>query len=224
MASSKFLPKSLFVVLFWLLSSFVLLIYTEIAFHTDFSYSFAIAMVTFLLAGWLADVYFGRYKVIHYSLWLEVVASISYNVVLLAEPYLDDTVAMVLRIVTAAALAVGVTGVAANTIQFGLDQLSDASSSDICSYIAWCSWTFFLATVIVVLSQNCSCREYDTKVTFIVIPIFCTLALSFDLLANKWLLKEPVTHNPLKLIFNILRYAVKNKYPSPTGKTNLTPE
>ena len=32
-------------------------------------------------------------------------------------------------------------------------------------------------------------------------------------MANSWLLKEPVTHNPLKLIYLVLIYAVKNKYP-----------
>ena len=212
-ASSQFLPNGLFVVLLWSLSSFILLVYTGIAFHKEFVYSFATAAITFPLAGWLADVYFGRYKVIHYSLWLEVAASISYNVVLLAEPYLDNTLAEVLRIVAVTALAVGLTGVAANSLQFGLDQLFDASSSDISSYIGWYSWTFFAANEIVVFSQTCTCRSNDTKVTFVMIPLFCVVALIFDLLANRWLLKEPVTHNPLKLIYQVLRYAAKNKYP-----------
>ena len=30
---------------------------------------------------------------------------------------------------------------------------------------------------------------------------------------GKWLIVEPVTINPFKLIFQVLKYAVKNKYP-----------
>ena len=210
----KFLPKRLLViVLLWTLSSFIPCFYITYTSRSEFVYSYVTATITFPLAGWLADVYFGRYKVIHYSLWLEVVASISCNAVLLAEPYMDDTVTTVLLTIMAVVLTIGVTGVTANTMQFGLDQLFDASSSDISSYIDWYSWTAFLASIIVEFSQNCSCRVDDTKVTFIIIPLFCTLALSFDLLANKQLLKEPITHNPLKLIFKVLRYAAKNKHP-----------
>ena len=215
MGSKRFLPKGvLVVVLLWLLSSVVLSYFNEYTLHNDLVYSLATAAITFPLAGWLADVYFGRYKVIHYSLWLEVAASISYNIVLLAEPYLGNTVAKVLQIVAVTALAVGLTGVIANILQFGLDQLFDASSSDISSYIDWFSWTLYLATIIILFSQTCSGRCFDsTKVTFFIVPLFSVLALSVDLLANGWLLKEPVTHNPLKLIYQVLRYAVKNKYP-----------
>ena len=215
MCLKKPLPKGeLVVVLFWSLSSFVLIYYNGYTSHKEFVYSFATTAITFPLAGWLADVYLGRYKVIHYSLWLEVAASISYNVILLAEPYLDNTLAEVLRIVAVIALAFGLTGVAANIIQFGFDQMTDASSSDISSYIDWFSWTLFLATIIIVFSQTCLGSCFDsTKITFFIIPFFSVLALSVDLLANGWLLKEPVTHNPLKSIYQVLRYAIKNKYP-----------
>ena len=65
------------------------------------------------------------------------------------------------------ALAVGLTGVAANIIQFGLDQMTDASSSDISSYIDWFSWTLFLAIITVVFCQTCVKGYFvSTEVTF----------------------------------------------------------
>ena len=39
------------------------------------------------------------------------------------------------------------------------------------------------------------------------------MALCLDFLFTHLLIKEPVTHNPLKLIFRVLLYATKNKYP-----------
>ena len=110
-------------------------------------------------------------------------------------------------------MAIGLSGVAANTLQFGLDQLTDASSSNLSSYISWYTWTFFLANLIMAVSQSCHCGIYDTKISFFILPLLCLSSVVSDFLLNHWLVKEPVTHNPLKLIYQVLRYAVKNKYP-----------
>ena len=40
-----------------------------------------------------------------------------------------------------------------------------------------------------------------------------TVVVLSDVACNHCLVKEPVTQNPLKLIYQVLRYAVKNKYP-----------
>ena len=32
-------------------------------------------------------------------------------------------------------------------------------------------------------------------------------------LLNHWLIKEPITQNPFKLVYNVLKFAIKNKYP-----------
>ncbi len=40
-----------------------------------------------------------------------------------------------------------------------------------------------------------------------------TVLVISDISFNHLLIKEPVTYNPLKLIFQVLRYAAKNKYP-----------
>ncbi len=58
------------------------------------------------------------------------------------------------------------------------------------------------------LSQLCTC-----SCIFSPIPFVLTLSVCADILFGRWLVKEPVTYNPLKLIFRILRYAIKNKYP-----------
>ena len=40
-----------------------------------------------------------------------------------------------------------------------------------------------------------------------------TLAVILLLTCNHWLIKEPVKHNPLKLVYRVIRYALRNRYP-----------
>ena len=43
--------------------------------------------------------------------------------------------------------------------------------------------------------------------------IYVSLALSSMLMFNHWLVKEPVTQNPFKLFYSVVRYAIKHKHP-----------
>ena len=96
---------------------------------------------------------------------------------------------------------------------FGLDQLIDASSSDICSFISWGVWLYYLAYTMAVFSQHYMCGINDFPLSFLFVSLTITVVVLSDVACNHWLVKEPVTQNPLKLIYQVLRYAVKNKYP-----------
>ena len=205
--------KGALLILIWSLTCFSIFVYPGYAAHRDFIYYFAACIVTLPIAGWLADIHFGQYKIIHYSLRLMFASLILYHVLLVTEPYIDKIIAEILRIIIGSILAIGLSGVAANILQLGVDQMTDASSSNLSSYISWYVWTFFLANLIIPVSQSCSCGIYDTKIKFFIFPLLCTFSVVSDILLNHWLVKEPVTHNPLKLIYQVLRYAVKNKYP-----------
>ena len=80
-------------------------------------------------------------------------------------------------------------GYQTNAVQFGLDQLVDASSDDISSYISWYVWMFYLSKAVVILSQMCICKEY-TAVSSLLLPIVLTLSLSSNIFLNHWLIKE----------------------------------
>ncbi len=94
-----------------------------------------------------------------------------------------------------------------NIIQFGVDQLLDSSSSDIISYITWYVWGFYLSKVVVGYTY---CFKMATD---LLLAVLLTLALCSDFLFSYLLVKEPVAHNPLKLIFRVLLYAINNRYP-----------
>ena len=160
----------------------------------------------------VADIYLGRYKVIQYSirlLWIAVIAS---NTIIALQYYVVKNAATssILTVFTTIGVA-GSAGIIVNSLQFGIDQLTDASSSEITSYISWCAWNFMLGCTTGAIFTNCLTRYIS--LSYFVLPLSCTLSILSDCCFNHWLVKEPVTNNPLKLIYQVLKYAVKNKYP-----------
>ena len=169
---------------------------------------------TMPFAGWLADVRFGRYKVIRWSMWImwtaSILATLSSVVARLVESYSKAN-----KCVTIAAgfvTAIGFGGYQANVIQFGLDQLQDASTTEITAFIRWYCWTYFGSCVDSELTHTCLKEEYQLLGQLIVcVSITIVIVLSF--IFQNILIKEPVKQNPLKLLYKVIHYAIKNKNP-----------
>ena len=160
----------------------------------------------------VADLYLGRYKVIQYSmrlLWIAVIAS--NTIIALQYCVVKNAATSTILIVFTTIGVAGSAGIIVNSLQFGIDQLTDASSSDITSYISWYTWNFVLASTTGIIFTNCLTRYIS--LSYFVMPLSCTLSILTDCCFSHWLVKEPVTINPLKLIYQVLKYAVKNKYP-----------
>ena len=118
-----------------------------------------------------------------------------------------------MQVILTILVGLGMTGLIANSMQFGLDQLIDASSTDTFSYISWCVWLYSVPYILSVFSQQYLCGIYDLPLSFLFVSLTITVVVLSDVACNHWLVKVPVTQNPLKLIYQVLRYAVKNKYP-----------
>ena len=174
----------------------------------------AIGTLGLPLAGCLSDVCLGRYRVIRYSMWIMWFSLIIGNILLDIDKYLQELQMMkYVEYIPAGLGVLGMSGVIGSTIQFGIDQLTDASSSDIASYITWYIWTISLAITWTTFTQFCLCGIYNAAISFFSLPLLCTLLVVSDMFLNHWLVKEPVEKNPFKLILQVLRYAMKNKYP-----------
>ena len=160
----------------------------------------------------VADIYLGRYKVIQYSMRLLWIAVIAINTIIAFQYYAVKNAATysILAVFSTIGVA-GSAGIIVNSLQFGIDQLTDASSSEITSYISWYTWNFMLACTTGAIVTTCL-RRY-ISLSYFVLPLSCTLSILSDCCFSHWLVKEPVTSNPLKLIYQVLKYAVKNKYP-----------
>ena len=166
------------------------------------------------IIGCLSDIYIGRYKVIRYSMWIIFVSLIISNMLLVIKLYMWDVrILQIFEYISSITASIGLAGVLANTMQLGIDQLIDSASTNITSYISWYIWTFSFASSLVAVSQKCFCGVYNSSTSFFLLPLLFAIAIVSDFLMGKWLIVEPATNNPFKLIFQVLKYAVKNKYP-----------
>ena len=99
-----------------------------------------------------------------------------------------------------------------NIIQFSMDQLHEAPTTEVTAFIVWYIWTWNFGFVCQAFLQYCSCGAVRLILT-LVLPTSLSLALCLDFFFGHWLIKEPVGQNPYKLFLGVLRYAVRNKYP-----------
>ena len=168
-----------------------------------------------LIAGWLADVYFGRYKVIRWSMWIMWVASMLATVSSVVSQ-LVDSYARISEKVKAAILiiqTIGLAGYQSNMLQFGIDQFPDASTNAIKSYISWFIWTYFTGSIASQYLYKCIKYKEYRVVGECLICSCLTIALVSLILLNGILIKEPVVQNPYKLTYKVLQYAFKHKQP-----------
>ena len=166
------------------------------------------------IAGWLADVYFGRYNIIKWSILIvwssSLLLTISSVIAEFASGYeqICKNIDAALLII----MAIGLVGFFSNALQFSMDQLPDASTEEIVSYIRWMAWTDFTSAIALNYSLFCV-QEKLKSIGLLVVTSYLTLAVCLDFLFNHHLIKEPVIGSPLRLIFRVIRYAIKTKQP-----------
>ena len=103
--------------------------------------------LTIPFAGWLADVRFGRYKIISSSIWIMWISALLLTIgqlVLQLVGVSNMVYFYKYLIIFAIPLTIGFVAFQANIIQFGVDQLYDASSSEIKTFVMWYTWGFLL--------------------------------------------------------------------------------
>ena len=170
--------------------------------------------LTLPLAGWLADIRFGRYKVMRWSMWIMWLAAMMNTLSSVVAQFVTGyhilfrCVSQIIIFI----LAIGFGGYQANAIQFGLDQLQGASTTEITAFITWYIWTYFCNGALSYFIHLCLKWEYNIFGQLIVC-ISITVVISSSYFLQSSLVQEPVTQNPFKLIYKVLHYAIKNKRP-----------
>ena len=172
------------------------------------------------LSGWLADAKFGNYKVFRAGAVLLFISTVINCLFLILEALvLKKNYVPVLRwthlYIGGSLFVVGGCACSVTALPLGLDQMPDASSASITSYIAWfvCNIYFggLLSKVLSLLSLN--------KSNFSLIgAILSTLCIGVVLISNflfspKWLIIEPKSPQSLKTIYRVLKFAAKHKAP-----------
>ena len=192
-----------------------------------------IAMTCYPLGGLLADVCFGRYKIIRASLIAMAVSMIVIIVVLFvmfqfSSLMKSPTISKVGFAVGGGSafliLAIGLAGFTSNIVQFGLDQLQDAPSNKLGAFVhlyVWANRIGYTAFATFYAIKQCYFTLIDhpllTKVIIYTLPGGCFVALSalllFNCFTHRMFNKERVKYNPYKMIFRILNFSRKHKRP-----------
>ena len=203
----------------------------------------AVTYLLYPLLGWLADVYFTRYKFVLLSFIATIVATlltlITSVVFMLHNEYRG------LFYLGGIGVAIGLIGIGlfeSTAIQFGMDQMMEASSDQLSTFIHWYNWSCSIGQVISVFisagvieyfshctidfKYNTSQSFYDTihpfyfTVASVVVFMMTTLQLvcacvGLCLLVyyKKHLNVDQTGENLLKLIHNVLKYAWNHKCP-----------
>ncbi len=168
------------------------------------------------LAGWLADIRYGRYKIIQWSMWIMWISALllagSLIILQLLESQNDTYLKLVMIFLIP--LVIGYGGFQANIIQFGVDQLLDASSDEVKAFIAWYTWTYISSQVTAsLILYYISEVQYRLISLALLVCANLSITMSISLVFGSILIREPSAQNPFKMVYKVIAYALKNKRP-----------
>ena len=178
---------------------------------------YSVGRLFYPIGGFLADVYLGRYRVIHMSLWLYWIAFALLEIAHLLE--LSSTAGVVssyiIPIVSYVLIVLASGGFQSTVIPFGADQIEGGSSSELSSYIYW---LYFSNQVGILCSVSIS-GAISSLLTSTYVPIaqafvaltVLTAVLILHKCLNNWYFTNIVRDNCIKTVCQVLWYAARVK-------------
>ena len=217
--------------------SFLVLFYSLNAYHklnppeTAAVHMFILAVVHLLypVMGFVADTFFGRYKVIlaclHISWFGSAILAIAFVIIdplFDARTHTDVDAVWSLNSVIALSVgyvfvAAGLTGIRVNLIPFGVDQIPDASSGELSSYFHWFYWCYSAGNLVGILTLPFIYIHSALSFIFAVVNVSVSILIILLLVFRNNLQILPKTGNPLAHIYKVLRFAAKTPKPRLTS-------
>ena len=194
----------------------------------------AVWLLFYPLAGYLADVRYGRYKVSIFGLkfmWtgfvIPIMVGIVITAILLPIIYAMDLIQrntvfivdfFLLLGIVYLVLSIGVSAFAANVIQFGVDQLQDLPARDSFLFIHWFLMTIYIGISIGKLAWS---TVSSSLVYQIGVGIFCltilfvliALPISLRVAKRRWFIINTGMGNPYREVAQVVRFARRHKIP-----------
>ena len=174
------------------------------------------------ISGWLADAKFGNYKVFRVGVVLMFMSAVinCFFLILEAMVLRSDYVLERIQLLAVGSLfAVSFFACMVTAMPLGLDQMPDASSSSITSFIAWFVFTFFISMFFNKLIKSINNLSFiSERNLYLIYAIFSTFLMSVVWISTfvcspKWLIIEPKSSQSLKTIYQVLKFAAKHKSP-----------
>ena len=157
------------------------------------------------------------------SLWLmwtgTVILGIGLCIELLLPPsheWIGNVLKAVLFPVALLAMEAGMAGFNVNIIPFGTDQLPTGSGDQLSAFVTWFVFTSCIKWGLLMFPFSCPLLDnplHNVLLQVLFQAVLLSAALILDSFCRDWLIMEPHTSNPLKLVATVLRYAWKNKQP-----------
>ena len=189
------------------------------------------------LYGWMAEVCFNRTKMIQFSFVMMLISSMimfvsGFLYIFKTVQFEEDRNQDLTGGMFIVSGLIGLGLYEANAIQFGMDQMLEASSEQLSSFIHWYIWcvnlgsliTYYTA-VVAIFFYECVLNANDILQTakhfhgYILVILSClqillsTFGIFLNLTATKCLSIQQTSRNPLKMIVKVLVFAFKHKYP-----------
>ena len=182
-------------------------------------------MLLYPLGGLLADLWFGRYKIIISSgimitfgfVFVFITATLFTKHPEGQDGKWDKIVNIFFGVVGMLLLLLGFSGFQSNAVQFGLDQFMEAPSEDLSVFLHWFVWTKNLGEMFThVAASALLCNKNlinSLKFLPLIFAVMSGVLLLLTLHKRKWFHCEPRTRNPYGLIYKVLQFVVKHKVP-----------
>ena len=172
------------------------------------------------IAGWMADVWFGRYRTIQISLWLLLVGyaavALTFSVSYYSTNGLHEYQIYILPIIFVV-ISIGTAGLQVNIIPYGADQLAatNANAEQLSSYFHWYYLLRNVGALTFVFSVICSSAEDWQRSTIFgcIATGAITLSLMLWVMLKDWLFVEKERLNPWKSVIKVVHYAATVKRP-----------
>ena len=228
----KFSSKGAMLVLVW---QFLVFCGVFLGINTPFARSitgsyFAVGVILLVLAatisGWLADTKVGRSKVVQTGLflsWLGAVLVTACNILTISVHTTSNAAIQAVQYIALYTTYAGAVIFFTNIVQFGLEQMPDASSDAMTAYITWMVIVTFLGqgTLNLTRALLVNIVNFDNKptsskintVSSIVLCGFLSIAMCSKFLFGHWLIDHRQNHHPLKTVYRVLKFAKQHKYP-----------
>lgn len=176
-----------------------------------------VVKLLFPIMGWLADVWVGRYRMIHLSMWLlfcgygtaAFFSSLHYYV---ASDWNEPYTLLLCYVV----INIGSAGFQANAIPFGADQINYKTSHELSSYFYMYYWVRNAGSLMVCFLITCE-GKFDGYFRSSVYSMIAVLTTTVILLLNTFLrhrfLIRNKRSNPLKTVVKVLYTSLVSKRP-----------
>ncbi len=196
---------------------------------------FAFWLLFFPLAGYLADVRYGRYKVVRcgvYSTWFvllivvvigaignAIIVPIMFNSALSFNSPLTISMIVVncvLLFFLLFSLSITFAAFLANVIQFGVDQLNDSPSRDSFLFVHWFLFTLYigisLGKLVWSVAIDTGFLSFSIIGLILLVELIC-IPVTFCVAKHRWFVIDTGIGNPYKEVARVVGFARRNKIP-----------